>query len=354
MNSSTLQGRQKQAIVDPRTTTSSSTLSLDASVAIVGAGFAGLALANVLKREGNSCTLFESKTDPVPRTVGQIQLPFARQLLEHLNLCHGDTRTIPLRSLDQCNEKGSFNQDVYEQHLFLQLLRNQVSIEYGFSVTDFDVVMVNENGQALAKNGAAGVKQSDLSLRSWFCLRNRETGQEWGPFHTLVVADGLLGSFSTELIRAWTQRLKNNLNLNTMNPWLQIQTALIGDARWAHQHVGFWDFGQRRRRFGGNVALRDAMEVATLLAQGASTTTGAVTCSSQPSGSTYGQQQEKKLTSRIGSLSLEKWNHVMGKFHPQFVATQILQRRHRQRQWTIGLVLIVLAVLLGGKARSHF
>ena len=172
------------------------------SIAIVGAGFAGLTLANYLSN--SQCIVFEAKDQPIP-IVGSIRLPSVFRISHELGLL------IPglMRRYD-----GS----LVDRQAFLMALRAHATIEYGYTVERI-------------KQTAQG--------RRWLVDTR---GRRHGPFDAIIVANGLsFDSGSTQLI----------LDCD----------AVVGDARWQYD-VWFWDFGRTRVDRGGNIALEDAKELA--------------------------------------------------------------------------------------------
>ena len=174
------------------------------AIAIVGAGFAGLTLANYLS--DIQCIVFEAKDQPVP-IVGTIRLPSVFRISQELGLL------IPgLKRLYDISSQ------LVDRQAFLKALRAHATIEYGFTVER--------------------IKQ-DAQGRRW--LMNSR-GRRHGPFDAIIVANGLsFDAVSTQLI----------LDCD----------AVVGDARWQYD-MWFWDFGRTRVDRGGNIALEDARELA--------------------------------------------------------------------------------------------
>ena len=144
------------------TTTEATTTLCECStrIAIVGAGFAGLTLANALQqhqqeqqrqqeqneddrskyqRKKISFELFEAKDEPIP-IVGQIRLPHGQRILEQLNLPTPPTPSfLPIRDQSTSNNKKDKNNTfIVQQQVFLQILRQQLvnKIHYGCRITD--------------------------------------------------------------------------------------------------------------------------------------------------------------------------------------------------------------------------
>jgi hypothetical protein len=172
------------------------------SIAIVGAGFAGLTLANYLS--DSKCEVLEAKDEPIP-IVGTIRLHSAVRVLQEWGLFRPGLTTP--------NDSS-----VVHRQSFLQTLRVHAKIVYGFRIKRID--------------------QQDHGKRFLIDTRDRRRG----PFDCIVMANGLsFDAVSTQLI----------LDCD----------AVLGDARWQYD-TWFWDFGRTRVERGGDIALEDARELA--------------------------------------------------------------------------------------------
>lgn len=178
------------------------------SIAIVGAGFAGLTLANYLS-EVADCHIFEAKEEPIA-IFGTIRLPVANEILDELNLSEAKSRGEVL---------------IHRQH-FLKLLRSRALISYGHRI---EQITLSDSSSDLKEVGAIRWLQDSQ-------------GQLLGPFDCIIVACGLsYDARSSQLMKK--------------------ADAVVGDARWKYD-VWFWDFGRTRVQQGGNIALQDARELA--------------------------------------------------------------------------------------------
>jgi len=183
------------------------------SIAIVGASFAGLTLANYLSHSEWNCHVFEAKDEPI-QIVGTIRLPSAIQILEELGIGI-------MSGLIQKNTS------LVDRQSFLQTLKGRIKVEYGFRIERIESANNDDNDN------------DNVTTKKW--LRDTK-GRRCGPFDCIIITTGLaLDSVSTQLI------------LNS--------DAVIGDARWQYD-TWFWDFGRTRVDRGGNIALEDAKELA--------------------------------------------------------------------------------------------
>jgi hypothetical protein len=221
-------------------------------VAIIGAGFAGLALANVLEQRavvqqndgvpqhdneeslaaGNSCDngipdisyrLFESKSHPIP-IIGTIRLPYAKEFLQRMDMMDDAVSAGVFPKDNTLGENDSNYTDV-SREIFLDLLRKNLKMDSGCRIIDVRC-------QEYSKKGAKYAVVTD-------------DGTAYGDFDLVVLADGLFGEKS----------LLQNQNI----------AARIGDCHWFSENLIWWDFGTTRIRQGANTAIRDAMKLGQLL-----------------------------------------------------------------------------------------
>jgi 2-polyprenyl-6-methoxyphenol hydroxylase-like FAD-dependent oxidoreductase len=197
-------------------------------VAIIGASFAGLTLANYLSKNSSTVgyQLFESKSEPIP-IIGTIQLPHAKQVLQALGIAMDSSSTSTSTSTD-----GSSR---FSREDFLNRLRNQISI------TDSCRIV-----QIVRRKKMMG-GDCDAEDNDYYYYVHSDKGQEYGPFHVVVAADGLFG-----------QDFDDDDDDNRMI------SAVIGDARW-YQDVWFWDFGRKRIQQGADIAICDGIELGRML-----------------------------------------------------------------------------------------
>lgn len=185
------------------------------NIAIVGAGYAGLALANLLQKNTTlNVVVFDALHPPTPGTlVGQICVPVVKRLYRELDWKF----KFPLPT-------SSHDGLVVQQEDLLQDLRRNVTVRH-HCVCD-----------KLEGGGA---------LLVW----NRKTGERSRyplSFDLVVVCTG---------VRNDTLRI----------PISDPNVVFLGDAR---ATTILLDFGRSRIRQGANEAMQDAMEVAAQLATG--------------------------------------------------------------------------------------
>ncbi len=210
-------------------------------IAIVGAGFAGLSLANYLEYSKSMSTastktdisyeIFESKPCPIP-IIGTIQLPCAKSYLQNLSLLKAavDAGVFP----------NQYDHNFFDvsREAFLNILRQNVEIRSNCRIVDVIRKQRSEDRNA-------GDKLTDTKLKCqhppYFSFVVNEAGDEFGPYDLVVAADGLFGEFS----------LKANGSI----------TARIGDSLRYSERWIWWDFGATRIQTGADTAIRDGLEL---------------------------------------------------------------------------------------------
>ena len=183
------------------------------TVAIVGAGFAGLAAAVSLRRRENltqEIVLFERQDVQAGSIHGDIYLPNGRECLQRLGM-EGTWKALT---------KESGQADHVSRKDLQSELRNALggSIQYASCVT--------------------GIEEDRVTGKI-FCILKEE---RVGPFDIVVGSDGV-----RSLFRGSNHR----------------RVALIGDSRWAEDR--FFDFGRKRTVCGADTALTDGIDFARVL-----------------------------------------------------------------------------------------
>ena len=249
------------------------------TVAIVGAGFAGLVLANYLELHLKHCrekqqnedgtvvvpknrlwayTLFESKSSSGIPVIGTICLESARKVLEELSLfdeaCseeNGAGPVFPKIAHDKNSPSATTkNDDRYQEvsrEAFLELLRKNAKIQSSSWVVDIDVAETS-NDESLRKTNCP----------KYFVVIEGEDRKraKHGPFDLVVAANGL--SFRGETTKAFQKTLKVSSSI-----------VKIGDSRYRYGRR-WWDFdflGFTRRTSGADTAIRDGLQVGQRMLQ---------------------------------------------------------------------------------------
>lgn len=269
-------------------------------VAIVGAGFAGLVLANYLTHkisskaqplytdDDNSVTpqsqrrigsheqdhhhqqqlqqhshqwsyqLFEAKARPIP-VIGTISLPFARQLLfqELGGLRHDVDDDEHSREKDEDEEEDVFvdpaDGRIVSREAFLEYLRRRVTIRYSHKVVN---VIKRRTATTTSCGGYHPNNRRRRRRRTHHYFVETDTQQRYGPFDLVVAADGLFGRRTIEMVH-------EDRSEDDADDCDGTGFARIGDGRWLDRI--WWDFGTTRIKCGANIAIQDGLQLGKLL-----------------------------------------------------------------------------------------
>jgi len=210
------------------------------SVAIVGAGFAGLSLAIALKRRGfESIAIFESRSGDdddgaISYIVGDLFLPNGKDSMRRLGMSD---------VWEELTKESKIRRPNYIPQETLQSeMRKVVSenIWYGHRV-----IGLSDDGEGgglfvdcIQKQRTAGRKDRGMEKRQ-------------GPFDIVAGADGVLSCIRRCGVGGSNFRSSNN------------NVALLGDSRWCQDR---FDLGSRRIKCGADIALQDGIELSKLLA----------------------------------------------------------------------------------------
>ena len=216
------------------------------SVAIVGAGFAGLSLAIALKQRGfESITIFESRSGDddddggTSYVVGDLFLPNGKESMRQLGM------SDEWENLTRESKTGRPN--YIPQEGLQSCMRTVVSkdICYGHRVTG---ICNDKEGERLfvyctQRRKNAGRKDKGTETRR-------------GPFDVVAGADGVISCIRKCSVSGRTFTSHSNI-------------ALLGDGRWCQDR---FDLGSRRIQCGADIALQDGIELASILASQGSNT----------------------------------------------------------------------------------
>ena len=189
-------------------------------IAIVGASYAGLTLANVLERVSKgsnnsviSYSIFDGKSMPFTYIVGgkEFDVPFYHTVL------------VPqLWKLDGCSNKGAVTRKEVSEQLFKNIKKECL-------FTQTKIINIVEKQI-----------EDDSSSKVVFYLHgsssnNNNNNTVYGPYDAVVGSDGV-----RSLVR----------------PYGKKGIYVIGDARWVESR--WYDFGTKRIQEGANIAMTDA------------------------------------------------------------------------------------------------
>ncbi len=186
----------------------------DISIAIIGASYAGLSLANTLKQKSSiSFTIFDSKTLPFTYVTGgdAFNVPSYSTLAKKLSL----------KTSSQLPDNGLTRQDVIES-LLEQVTHN---------------VIVGTRIERIEKrNNVFYLHTRTQKLQS--SANGSSTETIYGPYQYVIGADGVRSKCRTCALHG---------------------IFLIGDARWVNDR--WYDLGLRRIEQGADIAIQDGVEL---------------------------------------------------------------------------------------------
>ena len=221
----------------------------DARVAIIGASYAGLTLANVLHSKNIPYTVFDSKYFPFTYITGTFDVPSYTFVLKSLGLIQekNEDIDIPVPTREQVIS------------ILLKRVKDHNNIVFGQNITKIERVV-----KGGVDNHVEFYLHSRTNHTGYYSYRNHNDpstttknnkssydgqhecahvcGNLYGPFQCVVGADGVLSKCRKH---AWTG------------------TYLIGDARWVNDR--WYDLGFRRIKEGADVAMLDAIELGASL-----------------------------------------------------------------------------------------
>ena len=220
-------------------------------ILIIGAGYAGLTLANLLLQEpNNKAPFFEVvvidrlRAPPNGNVIhGTIRVPFAKHLLPQIKRL--DSTKVQALLLQE-SQRDNGRDKLHETEL-LALLRETVSVYYQHEAQNITYRTITKGSSG---GGDGGKVQLYVTIRKRTsvygpCPKN-DVISTWGPYDWVIAADGALSQFRNLPDRVSCQ-----------------QVLLVGDAQWVHGH--WWDLGRQRLHRGADLALQQAHKVATAL-----------------------------------------------------------------------------------------
>ncbi|KAL9189466.1 hypothetical protein ACHAXT_009141 [Thalassiosira profunda] len=176
-------------------------------IAIVGASYSGLCLANVLHLHSIPCIVFEGKALPFNHVVGgsQFNVPSYQLIAKKLKL-----------GSNCISEGGPTRKEVVDS-----LLRRVLP-------------------KLMTAHRVVGIESKDglFHIRCRMQTQNPDDERIVGPFRSVVGADGVLSTLRSTALKG---------------------TYLIGDARWCKDR--WWDLGLQRIDRGADMALMDGCEL---------------------------------------------------------------------------------------------
>mmetsp|Transcript_12635 Transcript_12635/g.21406 ORF Transcript_12635/g.21406 Transcript_12635/m.21406 type:complete len:297 (+) Transcript_12635:7-897(+) len=198
---------------------------LSTSIAIIGASYAGLTLANTLQQNSSSITftIFDSKTLPFTYVAGgdAFNVPSYSSLATRL----------ALKTSRQANI-GLTRKDVIES------LIKRVTQHF---IVGKRIEKIEERNNSFYLHTRQKLHSSD-GASSAATASSNNNHKVYGPYQCVVGADGVRSKCRTSALNG---------------------TFLIGDARWVNDR--WYDLGLRRIKRGADIAILDGLELGGLL-----------------------------------------------------------------------------------------
>ncbi len=224
-----------------------SKLKSTSTVAIIGASYAGLTLANFLKKHSISFIIFESSptyyddddddddsNNNSPKlksnlfVIGPFILPSLKRIAKELSIknVYTSAGVSTTEQNDNCYERSD---------VILTLLQNvKDSIQFSTCINSITCFKEENKQPSYFCNASETNKSSDIST----CTT--------GPFEYIIAADGVHSIIGS--------------NYKSSN---DTRILLIGDARWVND--SWYDFGFHRTTEGADVAINDGLELGKIL-----------------------------------------------------------------------------------------
>ena len=229
------------------------------ALGIVGAGFGGLSLANLLQERqrgvprgcgggtgtsrprataGCSFRIFDSRPDGSCSFRGPVRLPSLRRLLQEVPaLAEAISSEIKTSRDGGVEDEGGGAMQMVSRARVLEGLSRGVAVRYGCKIVK---IVQRESG-----DGPENVNNvNDNAEYPRYDLVDDE-GNRYGPFDAVVAADGALSRF----------RGRAGSSSGGGAVWC------VGDARWVRD-TSWLDFGYSRIQRGADIAIRDAILLA--------------------------------------------------------------------------------------------
>jgi hypothetical protein len=217
--------------------TTSSDNDQDVHIAIIGASYAGLTLANVLHLHSIPYTIFDSKTLPFTYITGGtgFNVPSYGFIKEKLDLKSSSTeQATGYRNAEGNASDDEHDESVYTREEVISSLLGRVKMNFISSQNILRIEKRSEEEFYLhSKRNSAGLYYQSKTKDA---REESDSSTTYGPYHCVVGADGVLSKCRTSAM---------------------LGTYLIGDARWANDR--FYDLGLRRIKQGSDLALMDGL-----------------------------------------------------------------------------------------------
>ena len=267
-------------------------------IAIIGASYAGLTLANILHKHDIPYIIYDSKSLPFTYVMGgggtAFNVPSYKKLIvKKLELDTTNTST-------HCNKEEEEEGWLTRQD-FIESLLQRVQSKL---ITCTRIVHIEHtSSEGFYLHSSSSKQRQSQQQQHHSC-------EIHGPYKYIIGADGVLSQVRSKALHS---------------------TYLIGDARWAQDR--YYDLGYQRIKMGANIALLDGLELGQMLVydnmmekRGSSTTTKE---------KDDGQEQQESIMT----------HDVVNKGALKFCAWEISRRRTKRRRCIFFFIVVVIIMI---------
>ena len=267
------------------------------TIAIIGASYAGLTLANILHMHNIPYVIFDSKSLPFTYVMGggtAFNVPSYKKLIvKKLEL---DTTNTSNHCNSEKEEKGWLTrQDVIES--LLQRVQSKL-------ITCTRIVHIEQH-----TSSEGFYLHSSSSKQRQSQKQQHQSCEIHGPYKYIIGADGVLSQVRSKALHS---------------------TYLIGDARWAQDR--YYDLGYQRIKMGANIALLDGLELGQMLVYDMMEKRRGSTTTNEKDDGQEGQQ-ESIMTHDVNMAALK------------FCAWEISRRRTKRRRCIFFIMVVVIIMI---------
>ena len=274
-------------------------------IAIIGASYAGLTLANILHMHNIPYVIFDSKSLPFTYVMGgggtTFNVPSYKKLIvKKLEL--DTTNTSTHCNTEEEEEKGWLTrQDVIES--LLQRVQSKL-------ITCTRIVHIeHKSSEGFYLHSSPSSSSSSSQQQRQSQQQQHHSCEIHGPYKYIIGADGVLSQVRTKAFHS---------------------TYLIGDARWAQDR--YYDLGYQRIKMGANIALLDGLELGQMLVYDMMEKRRGSTTTNEKDDGQEGQQ-ESIMTHDVNMAALK------------FCAWEISRRRTKRRRCIFFIIVVVIIMI---------
>ena len=262
-------------------------------IAIIGASYAGLTLANILHMHNIPYVIFDSKSLPFTYVMGgtKFNVPSYKKLI---------VKKLELDTTNTTSRQWLTRQDVIES--LLQRVQSKL-------ITCTRIVHIEHtSSEGFYLHSSTTSSPSPSQQQRPSKQQQHQSCEIHGPYKYIIGADGVLSQVRTKALHS---------------------TYLIGDARWAQDR--YYDLGYQRIKMGANIALLDGLELGQILVYDdmMEKRRGSTTTNEKDDG--QGQQEITTRDVNVAALKFCAWE---------------ISRRGTKRRRCIFFIIVVVIIMI--------